>query len=307
MKQALSNYWSIFRNYGLSNAIYSFYLYYFREYKLKKIDISKEHTVKTHGCKLLVIPNDVGISSELLIFGSHEPIGIKFVSSKLKKGMICLDVGSNIGYYATLESKMVGSDGKVIAIEPSPLNFKYLKHNLELQNKSNFIAHNLACGDKDGKIDFLIFKNKSNYCQVLQSNESVPEDTEIVSVPLKKIDSIIQDLDISNLDLLRMDIEGYDWHAIEGAKQTIHKFKPMIKIEIHYSVIGPMKTKQLFDFFKSEGYDKVFLISEKRDPVSKSKTKAGIISISYNELLSKLEKDELPLTLSLFLERSKNE
>lgn len=305
MKQALSGYWSIFRKHGLLNAINSFYLYYYRQYKLKKINPTKDHIIETHGYKLLVIPHDEGISSELIIFGSHEPIGIKLVSKKLKQGMTCLDVGANIGYYAVLESKIIGNEGKVIAIEPSPLNFKYLEHNLKLQNQSNYVAYNLACGDHEGEVDFLIFNKKSNYCQVLQNGKEIPPDTEIKSVPVKRIDTIISELNLDNLDLLRMDVEGYDWYAILGARDIIRKFKPMIKIEVHLSVIGSETTRKLFDFFLQEGYDTIFYITEKRDPVTKSKTKAGVTKITFDELFSRLDKDELPLTLSLFLECSK--
>ena len=51
--------------------------------------------------------------------------------------MVCLDIGANIGYYVTLESKMIGDQGKIIAIEPSPLNFDYLKRNMMLQTTKN--------------------------------------------------------------------------------------------------------------------------------------------------------------------------
>ena len=88
--------------------------------------------VQVNGYKLSVIPNDTGISSELLMFKTHEPLTTKLISKKLTSGMICLDIGSNIGYYALLEHKLVGKEGKVIAIEPSPLNFQYLQKNIKL-------------------------------------------------------------------------------------------------------------------------------------------------------------------------------
>lgn len=303
MKKAIIGYWSLFRKHGLLNAIYAFYLYYYRQYKLKKIDRTKDNFVITHGCKLLVIPTDEGISSELIIFGSHEPINIEFISKKLKQGMTCLDVGANIGYYATFESKIVGDQGKVIAIEPSPINFRYLKHNLSLQNKNNFEAYNIAAGNIEENLDFLIFNKKSNYCQVLRQGQDIPPETKVISVPTKQIDTLLKENPIDKLDLLRMDIEGYEWEAIQGAKETIKKFNPMIKIEVHLSVIGSDITKKIFEFLKNNGYNTVYFISEKRDPAVKIKTKAGVRETSFEELYEKLDDDALPLTMSLFIEK----
>ncbi len=303
MKKAIIGYWTLFRKKGLFNAIYAFYLYYYSKYKLKKIDRTKDNFVITHGCKLLVIPTDEGISSELIIFGSHEPINIEFISKKLKQGMTCLDVGANIGYYATLESKIIGDQGKVIAIEPSPINFRYLKHNLSLQNKNNFEAYNIAAGNIEENLDFLIFNKKSNYCHVLRQGQDMPPETKVISVSTKRIDTLLKENPIDKLDLLRMDIEGYEWEAIQGAKETIKKFNPMIKIEVHLSVIGSDITKKIFEFLKNNGYNTVYFISEKRDPAVKIKTKAGVRETSFEELYEKLDDDALPLTMSLFIEK----
>jgi len=106
MEKALFGYWNIFRKHGLKSTLWSFYSYYYTRYKLKKIDKSKELFVKTHGCKIKVNPSDEGISTELLVFGSHEPDTTKFVSEYLRDGMTCIDIGANIGYYSTLYSKI---------------------------------------------------------------------------------------------------------------------------------------------------------------------------------------------------------
>ena len=70
--------------------------------------------------------------------------------------MTILDIGSNIGYYAILESKLIGSTGKIFSIEPSPQNFKLLQENLEIQDTNNFQIFNLAIGNKNEKLEFLI-------------------------------------------------------------------------------------------------------------------------------------------------------
>ena len=60
-----------------------------------------------------------------------------------------------------LKSNIVGENGKVIAIEPSPPNFQHLKKNLEIQNTENVDAYNFAAGDKDGEINFLVYEESN--------------------------------------------------------------------------------------------------------------------------------------------------
>ena len=123
---------------------YFFYKYYFN-YKVSHLDLTQENIVKVNGSKMSLLPNDRGISAELMLFKKHEPLHTKLLSRELKSGMVCVDIGSNIGYFALLESKLVGKKGKVISIEPSPPNFKCLEKNVKFQNTSNIEPYNFAC------------------------------------------------------------------------------------------------------------------------------------------------------------------
>ena len=55
-----------------------------------------------------------------------------------------------------------------------------------------------------------------------------------------------------------MDVEGYEWYAIEGGWNTIQKFKPTIQIEIHHKRLGSKKTIGILEKFKNEGYDVIY-------------------------------------------------
>ena len=137
--------WLIYflKQHGLIKTLKGIFLYHYRILKLLSIDVTKEHVVKVNGCTLALIPNDKGISEELLLFNSHEPLNTEALAHELTEGMTCLDIGGNIGYYATLESRLVGKTGHVIAIEPSPVNLRYLKRNLDSQNMSTKASFSL--------------------------------------------------------------------------------------------------------------------------------------------------------------------
>ena len=148
----------ILKNGGFEKVIRA--TYFFLNDKIKRSNIRfKKNQLILGKYNFQTIENDEGISTELQIYQSHEPLTTHLMIDELKQNMVCIDLGSNIGYYAVIESNMIGDSGKIFAIEPSPVNFLALKSNLENQKKRNFSAHNIAIGDKNEEIEFIINEN----------------------------------------------------------------------------------------------------------------------------------------------------
>jgi len=301
MLKAASGYWKLSKKYGVIKAIKYFYSWYYGQYKQKGVDLSQERIITAkNGCKLALIPNDPGISLELTRFGIHEPVTTKIVSEKLRNGMICVDAGGNIGYYATLESNKVGKNGKVIAIEPSPINLRYLKKNLELQNQSNYEVHNFACGKEDGEISFLVH-DISNMCKVVKEGDKIPDGMQVIKIPVKKLDTFLNSIGIEKIDFLRMDIEGSELNLFEGAKNTIKNSKPMIQFEFHPGKLGPTNTRKVLEYLKSEDYEiHSFLIGYLDTPLVG--TVRDLKKYSIDDMLIMLDNEILPPNILLFLE-----
>ena len=245
----------LIKNFGLVRALkYSFFKYYFR-YRLSKTDFDKQRVIKTNGYKLALIPNDLGISAELAIFKKHEPIHTQLICQEIKPGMICIDLGANIGYYAILEGKLVGKKGKVICIEPSPTNFSYLKKNIELQQNSNFEAFNFAIGDRDSTVKFQV-SDKSNWSRVVSEfHHEYADQTKTIEVPMKKLDSFLRENPQPKIDLIRMDIEGFEYEASFGMVETLKKFKPILIIEVHTNELSLERAKEFLDNLRKLGYN----------------------------------------------------
>jgi len=304
MSQSLVTYWFVYflKQHGIKRTIKGILGYLKWQLKKIKYDFSKEHEVKVNGCDLSLIPNDSGISEELLLFKTHEPFSTQVLTSNLQKGMVCLDIGGNLGYYATLESRKVGRTGKVIAIEPAPINFKYLTKNLSKQNESNFDAFNLAIGDVDGEISFFISEH-SNASHVIREKElSKVDPKNVIKVPIKTIDSLVDELGVDKIDFLRMDAEGYEVHILEGATKTIQKFKPMIQIEVHVERLGQEKTQKLLENFIEAGYDESFCIPRELD-TSIVGNESDMKKTNLNTLINDLEKSVLPRCMILLLKK----
>ena len=282
----------------------AFRLWYFYRYiRSKKLELNfSEKIINVNGSKLHLVPNDEGISTELALFNVHEPLTTKIISDLLTNGMVCLDIGSNIGYYALLESKKIGPEGKVIAIEPSPINFQYLEKNVQMENADNIETHNFAAGSEDGKLKFLV-STKSNRSRTIPQEETVSPSTneKIIEVPVKKLDNFLEEIGIKQLDFLRMDVEGFENYVYEGIKNSVKKFKPLIQMEIHKMYLGSEKTKKFLKELKEDGYDVLYYIPREMDFPLVGNMR-DVKKIEIKKILEMIDNKTLPRIFSLFLE-----
>ena len=265
---------------------------------------TKDH-VNVHGFKMSVLPNDpLGTSSELLIFNSHEPVSTQIINSKLKKGMTCLDIGANIGYYVLLESKCVGSEGNIIAIEPSPINFECLKKNITSLKIENVQAYNIAAGEKDGTINFLIYEGAGNSCMVIPEGQESRWPGKLIEVHVRKMDSFLLELGINKIDFLRMDVEGYENNVLEGLTQILKYSKPIIHIEVHVNIIGREKTISMIQNLKIFGYDVTAYVPREIDTPLIGTIK-DIKNYNIDQILNMIKNEENPSFLMLTFETQK--
>lgn len=233
-------------------------------------DSAREHILEINGYKLKTIANDMGISVELLVFGTHEPLTTRLLQKEITEGMVCIDVSGNIGYYAILESKLVGKDGYVIVFEPLQRTYAHLLSNIEQNNISNIKAYNIAAGSSNGHANFFV-TDCSNLCRVVNDVKlgkkkfssyrdrvdimKLPKVIDIIRVPLVTLDDFIDKNQLRRVDLVRMDVEGYEYEIYQGMTRTVSKFRPKILVEIHYFDMGTDKTINLLGKMYEDGYE----------------------------------------------------
>jgi FkbM family methyltransferase len=155
-----------------------------------------------------------------------------------KNTKICLQAGGNIGIYPIGLSRFFE---KVITFEPELLNFECLKLNTE--NYSNIIKYQAALGDEKRKISIRLSENNNcggHYVVGHGSKEILDGE-----IPMIRID----DLNLEDLDLLYLDVEGFEIQCLNGGIETIKKYKPIICAEIGWSDCS--------NFLSNLGYNKI--------------------------------------------------
>jgi len=138
-----------------------------------------------------------------------------YLEHLVKLGSVVIDVGANVGTLSLPLALRVGEYGKVYSIEASPITFRYLRGNIALNKHiKNIYPLNYAIGEKEG---FVHFSNISSD----DMNRVVEADKGAHRVPMKTLDSIIEENNIHKVRLLKIDIEGYELFALKGAQKTL--------------------------------------------------------------------------------------
>lgn len=157
----------------------------------------------------------------------------KIFLSKIKEGDIVIDVGANIGYFSLLAAKKIGSKGKIFAIEPMKQANNWLKKNLKLNDFKNVEVLEVAIGDKQGTMK-MYKKSESSEMIILDPTISKTDLIMCGEINIKTIDNIISQKKIKKVNLLKIDVEGFEYEALLGCKESFKSNKiENIICEIH--------------------------------------------------------------------------
>ncbi len=165
------------------------------------------------------------IQQMIYYFGVWEPPITKIMQQCLSEGKIFVDVGANIGYNTCLAAKLVGTTGRVHAIEASPSIFVALLENIALNKAQNIATYNKAVYDRETKIS--LYKGPasnigySTTSQHRAKRDDLSEEAAVIAQPLHMI---VPAADLYEARLIKIDVEGAEWFVINGIREHLDRF-----------------------------------------------------------------------------------
>ena len=169
------------------------------------------------------------------LIGEYEKNIVDFIQQMVVPGMHVLDIGANVGYFSLLFSVLVGDQGLVYAVEPSPTNVEKIGKTIQVNqtNLSNMFLFPFAATDRSGLVDFYIEPTGAMGHIVKDGNKKT------VSVKSIRIDDLIRENEIKRIDFVKIDVEGSEKHVLSGMQDLLLRDKPVIICEWHPSMAGP--------------------------------------------------------------------
>lgn len=191
----------------------------------------------------------------------HDQLGEgKFYN--FSNGDIVVEVGAYIGLYAIRAAELVGEMGHVIAIEAVEENLNLLKKNIESNHIKNISWVHTAAWHSKGSLNF--YRDSRQEGSVIH-NLGVFNVRENKTVLCDTVDNILSNLNISNVDFVRVQVNGAEREVLNGMKHTL-KCRPKLLVAAIYERHGRPSWEEITDLLKSMEYkvkqEKGFVFAE---------------------------------------------
>lgn len=229
------------------------------------------------GYRLVYEPYDHLVSRYAAI-GSYEKEVIAFLKRVMRADSVVLDIGANIGMFA-LAAARIAPNASIHCFEPSPIPFRCLQRSIELNELSLRVWVNPSAVSADeGERNFYLHAQGESAFDGLHDTGRA-NTVRTIQVPVTTIDVYVIKAGLARLDLMKIDTEGAEIFVLQGARQTLRTFRPVIifeanRLNLESYKIDPEELEQLLH---AAGYHIVTISGE---------------SVKFNSLEAAMENGE---------------
>jgi FkbM family methyltransferase len=173
-----------------------------------------------------------------------EPRTTALFNTLFDQKAVVLDVGANIG----CTSLLFGARARrVIAFEPSPTTFRFLRDNIQRAGLQNVELHNVGLGRENGSsmLTFALNNRSGGFISdTAASSGHVTEEIEI-----RRLDDMAAELAITHADFVKIDVEGFERNVLEGGRQFVARVTPVVALELNHWCLNAFQRICVPDFF----------------------------------------------------------
>jgi FkbM family methyltransferase len=156
----------------------------------------------------------------------------RILADLLSAGDTFIDVGANHGSFSIVASKLVGSAGHVVAVEPQPRLAQAVEKSLAANAACAYQVHQIALGDRDDQIELLIPRDSSGAAGVYEDHSGSHRHRR-VKVPLRRFDEAVEWEKLPGRTIVKLDVEGSELAFLAGAGKMIAARRPRLIVEVH--------------------------------------------------------------------------
>ena len=204
-------------------------------------------------------------SLSISTFGIYEPETTLLIERTLNPGDVFLDIGANIGWYTLLAASLVGETGKVFAFEPEPANFALLQKNIALAGYHNVDPMQKAVSDRNQTVTLYLRENN-------RGSHALYAGVDSASIPVEavRLDDHLGTY-MGKIDLIKMDIEGSEGHALMGMTALLKRnrgVKIIMELSPHALEQSGTPARDVLDMLRGLGFAFYTIDGQGSTPVS---------------------------------------
>jgi FkbM family methyltransferase len=218
--------------------------------------MNHQFTAKTQFGAILSGNSEDSIQSHLYYFGIWEPYLTTWLQQSLGNGDIFIDCGANIGYFSLLASQLVGSSGKVIAVEASPSICNVLVEHIRRNNKASITVEPVALGRERGETMVFLGPNANIGSTYVHSGAGGRGEARVAVLPLV---DVITRSDRCRVRFIKIDVEGAEAEVLAGIGDLSDFSHPDLEILVEVSrqsshVLDQLQSAGLYPYIMPNDY-----------------------------------------------------
>lgn len=187
----------------------------------------------TGGLRMRLLPRLTGFGSTSLYIkrDAYEP-ELRLIARFIRPGDVVIDIGASFGVFALFMAHRVGPGGIVHAFEPGRFSHEQLLSNLAMNAAGErVIVHKVAASDAPDQLK-LYHVGGAPVTFSVGSDGGTSED-----VPAARVDAVVPAADQARVTFIKIDVEGYERVALEGARAILETARPVIMFEVSASAL----------------------------------------------------------------------
>lgn len=221
--------------------------------------------VEYFGVSLDIPTKDITIVPGL-VGGFYEKTELSIFQEICKNSKTIVDVGGNIGLYTCVGASAVKENkgSRIYSFEPVKENLNYLYKNIKTNNLEKYVTVSTnAVGQISGETKIYITENNIGTHSLSQTNAD--------SKKFEKVKVTTIDVEFANIkvDVLKIDVEGYDGFVLNGATNMLKKFMPTLFLELvpNHLIASGYKPKDFVNIISM--YKSIYIVEEIHGKVQK--------------------------------------
>jgi FkbM family methyltransferase len=191
------------------------------------------------------------IQQDILVKGSTEPLTQNLIGRLSSPGGCVVDVGAHVGLHALEAARAVGSGGRVLAFDPQPYNVDRIGRHAVLNGLYNILGFCAAVGDRDDFIK-LPMQSERDRARLSLLGSSPSDEGAFVEVPIRRLDTVLDAHAINRVDVLKVDVEGYELEVLRGLGARINDCANVV-LEL-LDDVDEERSRAVVDHLESAGF-----------------------------------------------------
>jgi FkbM family methyltransferase len=161
-----------------------------------------------------------------------EPVTMKLWIGLAKNATVVFDIGANSGIFSIVAAA-VNRDIQIYSFEPIARTFNCFQQNIQLNGFTNIVAEQMALSDKNGEVKIFDMGDDLPLNATLSDTFHKDEPNRIsYNVKTQRLDTFIRSHNILHIDIMKIDVETYEYYVLNGMGEYLKDFCPTIIIEI---------------------------------------------------------------------------